>query len=47
MLLIYDWHGHAYVCLANVGDLDVLGDAEGTCPYEIVATMQGNHVGGK
>jgi hypothetical protein len=47
MLLIYDWQGHAYVCLENVGDLDVLDGAEGTCPYEIVATTQGNHTGGK
>jgi len=43
MLLIYDWHGHAYVCLENVGDLDVLDDAAGTCPYEIIAAIQGNH----
>lgn len=38
MLLIYDWHGHAYVCVENVGELDELEGAEGTCPYEIVAT---------
>lgn len=47
MLLIYDWHGHAYVCVQNVGDLDELGEAEGTCPYEIVATTQDNHTQGK
>ncbi len=40
MLLIYDWRGHAYVCLENVGDLDELDGAEGTCPYEIVATEE-------
>ena len=47
VLLIYDWHGHAYICLENVGDLDELGDSVGTCPYEIVATAQGNHTRGK
>jgi hypothetical protein len=47
MLLIYDWHGHSYVCVQNVGDLDELAEAEGTCPYEIVATTQGNHTQGK
>jgi hypothetical protein len=47
MLLIYDWQGHAYVCLENLGELDMLDDAEGTCPYEIVATTRGNHTGGK
>lgn len=46
MLLIYDWQGHAYVCLENVGDLDVLDDAEGTCPYEIVSAAEGNHIHG-
>jgi hypothetical protein len=45
MLLIYDWQNHAYVCLENVGELDVLKGAEGTCPYEIVATVKGNHLG--
>lgn len=46
-LLIYDWHGHSYICLENVGELEELGAAEGTCPYEIVATVRGNHTGGK
>jgi len=45
-LLIYDWHGHSYICLENVGELEELGAAEGTCPYEIVATARGNHAGG-
>jgi len=47
MLLIYDWRGHAYGCLENVGELDELDGEEGTCPYEIVATTQGNHTRGK
>jgi hypothetical protein len=47
MLLIYDWQGHAYVCLENVGELDVLDDAAGTCPYEIIAALQGNHIRGR
>jgi hypothetical protein len=47
MLLIYDWQNHAYVCLENVGDLDELDGAEGTCPYEIVATARGNQTGKK
>jgi hypothetical protein len=47
MLLIYDWHSHAYVCLEDVGDLDELAEAKGTCPYEIVATTQDNHTRGK
>lgn len=47
VLLIYDWRGHAYVCLENVGELDELEGEEGTCPYEIVATTQGNHTGVK
>ena len=46
MLVIYDWDGHAYVCLEAVGDLDELGAAEGSCPYEIVATTQGDHTQG-
>jgi hypothetical protein len=46
MLLIYDWQGHAYVCLENVGELDMLDAAEGTCPYEIIAMTQGNYTGG-
>jgi hypothetical protein len=44
MLMIYDWHGRAYICVDNVGDLDEIGDAAGTCPYEVVATAQGNHM---
>jgi hypothetical protein len=44
VLLIYDWRGHAYVCLENLGELDMLGGAEGTCPYEIVATTEGNKI---
>jgi hypothetical protein len=47
LLLIYDWQGHSYICLQNVGELDELGDAEGTCPYEIVATARGNHTADK
>jgi hypothetical protein len=47
MLLIYDWHGHTYVCLEDVGDLDELAEAKGTCPYEIVAATQDNHTRGK
>jgi hypothetical protein len=47
VLMIYDWRGHAYVCLENVGELDELNGEEGTCPYEIVATTQGNHTGEK
>jgi hypothetical protein len=47
MLLIYDWQDHAYVCLENVGDLDELNGAEGTCPYEIVAAARGNQIGKK
>lgn len=47
MLLIYDWHGHAYGCVENVGDLDELAGAEGTCPYEIVATAQDDRIRGK
>jgi hypothetical protein len=47
MLLIYDWQDHAYVCLENVGDLDELNGAQGTCPYEIVATARGNQTGKK
>jgi len=47
LLMIYDWHDHSYICLANIGDNDSLGDAEGTCPYEIVNTRSGNHLGGK
>jgi hypothetical protein len=47
MLLIYDWHGHAYGCLEDVGDLDELGEAKGTCPFEIVATATDSHRGGK
>jgi hypothetical protein len=46
MLLIYDWDGHAYICLENVGDLDEIGEAVGTCPYVIVAATQGDHTGG-
>ena len=46
MLLIYDWGGHAYICLENVGDLDEIGEAVGTCPYVIVATTQGDHTRG-
>jgi hypothetical protein len=46
LLLVYDWHGHSYICLANIGDSDVLGDAEGTCPYEIVGASEGNHLHG-
>ncbi len=46
MLLIYDWDGHAYICLENVGDLDEIGEAVGTCPYVIVATTQGDHTRG-
>lgn len=42
MLLIYDWHGQAYICLENVGDLDEIGEAVGTCPYVIVATTPGD-----
>ena len=30
-----------------LGELDMLDGAEGTCPYEIVATTRGNHTGGK
>ena len=45
-LLIYDWHGHAYICLENIGDLDEIGEAVGTCPYVIVATAQGDHTRG-
>jgi hypothetical protein len=47
VLLIYDWRGHAYGCLENVGELDELDGEEGTCPYEIVAATQGNHIRGK
>ncbi len=47
MLLIYDWHGHAYACVENVGDLDELGEADGTCPYEIVGSTQDNHTEGR
>jgi hypothetical protein len=47
LLLIYDWHAHSYICLENVGELEELGAAEGTCPYEIVATAHGNQTGGK
>jgi hypothetical protein len=46
MLLIYDWNGQAYICLDNVGDLDEIGEAAGTCPYVIVATTQGDHTRG-
>jgi hypothetical protein len=47
MLLIYDWQDRAYVCLENIGDLDELNGAQGTCPYEIVATARGNQTGKK
>ena len=46
-LLLYAWQDHTYVCLENVGDLDELDGAEGTCPYEIVKSTSGNHLGGK
>ncbi len=46
-LLLYVWQDHTYACLENVGDLDELDGAEGTCPYEIVKTTSGNHLGGK
>jgi hypothetical protein len=46
-LLLYVWQDHTYVCLENVGDLDELDGAEGTCPYEIVKATSGNHLGGK
>jgi hypothetical protein len=47
VLLVYDWQGSAYVCVDNVGELDDLGEAAGTCPYQIVSTIRGNHVGEK
>jgi hypothetical protein len=46
MLLIYDWKGYAYICVDNVGELDEIGEAAGTCPYVIVATAQGDHTRG-
>jgi hypothetical protein len=46
-LLLYVWQDHTYACLENVGDLDELDGAEGTCPYEIVKATSGNHLGGK
>jgi hypothetical protein len=47
MLLIYEWHGAAYVCVDNVGDLDELGEDTGTCPYQIVTSVPNNHAGEK
>ena len=46
-LLLYAWQDRTYVCLENVGDLDELEGAEGTCPYELVKATSGNHLGGK
>jgi hypothetical protein len=47
MLVIYDWRGHTYGCLANVGEGDELEGQEGSCPYEIVGTARGNQTGRK